>query len=122
MTTYLKFPDRETAESALTAAGLLMTHTDVSGGFHDEQTIYDENENPIGVEPAYTTPVVETVTKTVLWPAYYAGDNGRIWRHIDAETCEDMPGIHVNVEADSVPESLAQYVVAAPLTPFTVLA
>ena len=33
MTTYLKFTDRETAESALTDAGLLMTHTDVSGGF-----------------------------------------------------------------------------------------
>lgn len=85
MTTYLRFTDRETAESALTDAGMMLD-------------------------------------QSCLWPAYYAGDNGRIWRNIDAETCEDIPGIHVNVEADSVPESLAQYVVATPLTPFTVLA
>lgn len=84
MTTYLKFPDRETAESALTAAGMML----------------DQH---------------------CLWPAYYAGDHGRIWRQIDEETCEDVPSIHVNLEGDA-PESLAQYVVPEPETPFTVLA
>lgn len=121
MTTYLCFPDRETAEQALTAAGLFATHTHTTGGDFPERVIFDEDENPIGVEPAYSEPVVTHVTKQVLWPAYYAGDNGRIWRQIDAETCEDVPGIHVNVEAD-VPELLAQYVVQTPDTPFTVVA
>lgn len=84
MTTYLRFPDRATAEAALTDAGMM-------------------------------------IDGECVWPAYYAGDLGRIWRQVSEDVCEDVPGFHVNVESD-VPEVLAQYIVPAPDTPFTVVA